>query len=335
MKLRIIVCACVLSGAWSAYAENSVSIVGNYYKERSTRVVSPEVTIRKELPFDGQVEATYLVDQITSASGAFTPEADVAFQEYRNEVRFALSKRFVDFTPRVGFRYSTESDYTSWAVAAEMTAEFFDKNTRLIGQFTYQKDDVEARGQGNFRDELTTTLLSLRLVQVVLPELLIRLCLETQILSGFTENPYRVEMHPRDRNRYAMGGGAYYRIEATQTTIRLDYRFYTDTWQLKAHTFDLQVDQQLLPSLAIVPKVRFHDQGAVYFTDLVDGFRTTDPKLFEFSSASIGLDLLWRLWFFDGTFLDGTTIKPSYSVYFTETRYGTAHIAQLGGYWPF
>jgi len=335
VKLRFIVCACVLSGAGSVYAENSVSIVGNYYKERSTRVVSLEVTIRKELPFDGQVEATYLVDQITSASGAFTPEADVAFQEYRNEIRFGLSKRFGDLTPGVRFRYSTESDYTSWGLSAEVAAEFFDKNTRLVGQFTYQQDDVEARGQGNFQDELTTTLVGLRLVQVVLPELLINLCAETQILSGYTENAYRVEMHPRDRNRYALGGGAAYRIVSTQTTIRADYRFYTDSWKLRAHSIGLQFDQQVLPSLAIVPKVRYHGQNGVYFTDLVDGFRTTDPKLFPFSSGFLGVDLLWRLWFFDGSFLDGATIKPSYAVYFSGTRYGTAHIAQLGGYWPF
>lgn len=335
MRRPIISCLAVLLVAPAAHAEDSVSVVGSYYKERSTRVVQPEVTVRKDLPLESQVEATYLVDQITSASGAFTPEADKAFQEYRNEVRFGLGTRLGDFLPRLGFRYSTESDYTSFALTGELAVELFDKDTRISAQVTHQRDAVEARGQAGFADNLYTTLISLNLAQVVLPELLLSLCLETQILDGYTENPYRVEMHPRERNRYSVGARAAYRLEALATTFRGGYRFYVDSWELKAHTFDLEIDHQLLPSLAVIPKVRLHDQGGVYFTDLFDGFRTTDPKLFPFLSGTVGVQLVWRLWFLDGTFLEGASVMPYYGYFVQGTRYGNAHLAQLGGYWPF
>src|SRR5438309_133027 len=49
--------------AETAYAEDSVTLWGNYYKERSTRVVEPIATVTKDLPNDAQAQATYLVDR--------------------------------------------------------------------------------------------------------------------------------------------------------------------------------------------------------------------------------------------------------------------------------
>jgi hypothetical protein len=317
----------------SALAEDSVAIYGNYYKERSTRIVSPMITVRKDLPLEADVEATYLVDQITSASGAFGVTSDAAFQEYRQEVRFAAGKRFGDVRPSLSLRYSGESDYRSFAVGGQVAVELFDKNTILQAQVAVQHDIVDPR---DFRDKLDTTFVGVAWSQLITPELIVGLNLETQILSGYTENFYRVENHPRERNRYIASIFGNYRIDYTKTTIHGAYRLYADSWDLVAHTFDLEVTQRLLPSLEIAPRLRAHTQDDVYFSQLTpDNFLTTDPKLFAFGSGFYGVRLIWKLWFLDDTFLQGASIEPSYALLVQGTRYGTAHIAQLGGYWPF
>lgn len=52
------------SGTWTG----SVETRGNYYWERSTRVVAPTVAVNLDSPDGVQLHADYLVDVITSAS---------------------------------------------------------------------------------------------------------------------------------------------------------------------------------------------------------------------------------------------------------------------------
>ena len=94
----------------------------------------------------------------------------------------------------------------------------------LTAQAAYQHDTVLARNLPDFEEPLNTTLLGLGVTQILLPELIAGLTLETQILRGYDENPYRVEQHPRGRNRYSVGSYAALRIAASKTTIRVDYR---------------------------------------------------------------------------------------------------------------
>ncbi len=322
-----------------ARAENSVSLWGNYFKERSTRVISPAVTLRKDLWAKSSLEVTYLVDQITSASGAFTP-TDEAFTEYRQEVRASARVTLADVvTPGLMVRYSREGDYTSVGYGAELTAELFEKNTTWSARVMRQDDVVRQRGRAGFRDTLDTTLLSLGVTQLFTPVSLGGLFAEAQILSGFTENPYRVEQHPRERDRYCLGAWAGYRYVPTKSTLRGTYRYYWDNWELRSHAFELEFSQDIGKSLMLQPRLRYHTQGGVYFTEITpDGFRTTDPKLFEMGTWLLGLRLAWTLRFLRDTplgVIEGAQIQPSYYFYQQGTRYGDAHVAQLGFYWPF
>ena len=139
-----------------ARAENSVGVSGNYYKERSTRVVEPLIQVRQGLPYDSQVEVTYLVDQITSASGAFTNE-DAAFSEFRNEVRLAGSTKLWNiFTPGVSVRYSDEPDYISRGFGVNLAVELFKKSTVLSTFFQLADDDISSKFDPNYQEELST-----------------------------------------------------------------------------------------------------------------------------------------------------------------------------------
>lgn len=328
----------LLLAAPAARAEDSVAVWGNYYKERSTRVISPMVTLRKELPHAAQADVTYLVDQITSASGAFTA-TDEPFSEYRQEVRVAARKRFFDvLTPGVFVRYSHEGDYRSLGYGVEVALDLFERMSTLTFRLMHQDDLVLQRGRAGFRDTLDTTMASLGWTQVLAKNLVGGLGAEVQILDGYTENPYRVEQHPRDRTRYALGGWLAYRHEETGTTARVDYRFYTDTWELSAHSMGLELVQRIVPGLEIAPRFRFHTQDGVYFLDLVNGFVTTDPKLEAYNTILVGARVSWRLDMLAGTALapfQRLEIQPAYYYYIQGNRYGDAHIAQLGAYWPF
>ncbi len=339
MSPRILALVVGLLAVTPARAEDSVSVVANYYKERSTRVVSPFVTIRKDLPSESELSVTYLVDQITSASGAFTP-TDAPFQEYRQEVRASASKRFFGaLIAQANARYSHEGDYRSLGYGLSLTYQA-SRDTTLSVRANRQNDVVLQRGRSGFRDTLDTTLVGASWTQVLRRDLVGGLNAEAQLLDGYTENPYRVEQHPRERHRYSLGAWGAYRHEGTGTTLRLDYCYYRDDWRLVSHSVGAELWQRLSPSLEIVPRFRFHTQSGVYFTELTpDQFVTTDPKLAAFGTRLVGLRLNWRLDVLADagplSVLARAQLSPQYHYFFQDNRYGNAHIASVSVYWPF
>lgn len=321
-----------------AHAEDSISIFGHYWKERSTRVIAPMMRVTKDLPDGWQVDATYLVDQITSASGAFTA-TDEPFSEYRNEVRLAVAKELFDvFTPSINARYSTESDYTSIGIGADLSLSLFQDNTLFRFYASHYFDEIRQRERPGFEDQLDTTLLGVSASQVLSKNLVGGGAFEMQFLTGFSENPYRVENHPRTRNRYSISGWLRYLFEPTYTTGRATYRVYFDNWSLLAHSVDLELNQPLSRHFVLAPRFRIHTQDGVFFTELTDGFVTADPKLMRFASRLYQLSLRWNMLVLEDTFLEifaPATAQLSYGYLDQDNAYGPAHIAQVGWFWPF
>lgn len=335
MRRTLALCSAVLLFASTAHAEDALVLWGNYYLERSTRVIAPTVTLYKDAG-DGTFRGTYLVDQITSASGAFTA-TDEPFSEYRQDISLQYTHRFANgLVPAIGVRYSHEGDYRSHGVIARLGYELSELTT-LDAILNYKFDIIGQRGREGFRETLNTAFVSLGVTQVLSPQALGGVTFDSELLRGYQENPYRVEQHPRERNRYGLTGWGAYRFVDTKTSVRLEYTLGFGTWDLVGHSFDLRLTQRLLPSLEIQPEVRYHTQGGVFFVELTDNFITTDPKLRALETAMFGGRIIWTLSLLRGTalaMLADAQLHPSYYYYHQTNRYGDAHIAQLGLYIP-
>jgi len=358
--------AFLVSASQIGFAENSIGLSGNYYKERSTRVIEPLIQVRQTLPQESEVEVSYLVDQITSASGAFT-NTDVAFSEYRNEVRLSGSSKFLGFiTPGLNLRYSHEPDYVSKGVGLSLAIELFKKSTTLSTFFQAVSDSITSKYDPNYSEELSTTAVGASITQVLHRNILAGASVEAQIDRGFQENQYRVELHPRCRDRYSVTPWVRLRIPQSNTTLRNSYRYYQDSWEITGHSFDFEVYQQIVKGLEIVPRLRHHTQDGPFFetsdpgSDQTHGdirnchlaserlrggaqqplvrFSTGDPKLTTFDAQTYGLKIRWQQRWLQDTFLGmfaTSWIEPAYYYFDQKNRYGPAHIAQLNFYWPY
>ncbi len=333
--LRLVLTTSLLFASSGADGEDAVTVWGNYYKERSTRVLAPMVRISKDLPQNSEFELSYLVDQITSASSAVTA-VDEVFQEYRQELTARGQWGALDlFKPGLVLRYSKEPDYQSAALGLSLALELEPMGTVVTLRGQHQRDQIRQREVRAFEDKLSTTLVGLDLSQIVRRNVVLGASFEAQIVRGYQENPYRNEVHPRSRNRYATAIFGAYRHEPSRTSVRLEYRFYIDTWNLHAHSVAVEIHQWLWPGVEIAPQFRWHTQDGVRFES---GFRTSDPKLAAFDSRFYGLQIRWTLSFLRETFLSTfaeSSLEPSYAYLDQDNAYGPAHIAQLGWYWPF
>ena len=128
-------------------AEDRVTVRGNYYREQSTRVLSPEVRVTVDAPDERLTfGAAYLLDAVSSASiAAGTAEVtggDQVFTEIRHETTGTIASKVGDWTMGGFFRYSTETDYISRSVGTSVARDFLQKSFNLSFSYAYNFDRV-------------------------------------------------------------------------------------------------------------------------------------------------------------------------------------------------
>ncbi len=137
------------------------------------------------------------------------------------------------------------------------------------------------------------------------------------------------EALPRLRYKYpASLRLTYYATDLVQ--LRGFYRFYTDNFGIRAHTFELEAPVKVSPFFTLYPFYRYHTQTAAdYFAPYLahsvgDGFYTSDYDLSAFSAHKVGLGLryapLYGLGRFKTPLSRGITKLKS-----VDLRYGYYH----------
>lgn len=85
--------------------------------------------------------------------------------------------------------------------------------------------------------------------------------------------------------------------ELDAAALHLDYRFYSDTWNIDSHTFEASWLQPLPFDLMLTPHVRYFTQRSAYFyqgvydSPTADGLYSSDYRLASFGAISGGVRL--------------------------------------------
>ncbi len=345
-----------------ARADDHVTVRGAYYRETSTRVVQPVVEIRKELPDDIDLTATYLLDAITSASVAAGTTADSIFTELRNDVSVGAG-----WSPpwgRLGlvYRYSAESDYWSHGVGASVQLRLWgDSGTlALAGGASFDGAWPRARTPNcPTASELVCRLNSyfgtVSYTQVVSPTWVVQVPIEISYLDGFQSSLYRAvpnlgyEVVPNTRLRGTIAPRVGHYLPRSGTGFQIHYRYYRDDWSVAAHTIEGRIYQEVGPNLEVRGSLRYYSQTpADFWCDWMarpDCYGqgatvyTADPKLQHVHTWMPELKLTWdavRLrgvaflgWFSEGAF------EISYARFIQNTSFGDAHLLQMGYTLPY
>lgn len=354
------------SGTWTGMLE----LRANYYWETSTRVVAPEVRARLVSPDGVQVDGSYLLDAITSASIAAGVQEDIRFTEVRNQGTLGVSREFDlgEAQLRIGTsgRVSHEPDYIATGITGYGTLSLNQRNTVLGLSLTYIHDNVgavvrggEARTDDMGRDlsdrgrqgQLEGISAGLTLNQVLSP--VATLVVGYQLVQnwGFLQNPYRranvddnlvPETHPTERTRNTVYGRLAYFIPETSTAVHLMYRAYFDNWEVGALTPEVRVYQMIGDSVMLRLRYRHYNQVNSYFyQDMYssdDQFFSADQKMDRFTSHLFGAQLRIGLGFLERTplaFLHRSWLDMSFNYWLQTSRFGDGVLAQAGIRAPF
>lgn len=117
------------------------------------------------------------------------------------------------------------------------------------------------------------------------------------LIGGAGRSP---ELFPHSRTRQGVQGRVAQHIPSSRTTLRAAYRYYWDTFELTAHTLELEAHQYLAPRFLARGSYRYYSQTGVDFFGTafpaagnLSGPRTSDSDLAPFHAHEFGLRLMW------------------------------------------
>ncbi len=337
------------AGSWGGSIEGR----GNYFWERSTRVIVPEVKATVTAPDGTHLGAGYLLDAISSASISAGAGNDQVATEYRHGLGLDAGKPFElggsQLDLGVHGIYSTENDYTSLAVGLNSSLWLNEKNTKLSLLATGVSDQIKSNADPSFDGHLKGLSAGAGIEQVLSPVLVLTLNYQFGYLDGYLGNPYRRalsaahaperEAPPGTRYRHGISSHLSWFIPATDTAVHLLYATYVDSWDVAAVIPEIRIYQQLTRDFLVRPRYRLYAQTKASFQRPKypagwDGPTTADPKLSALTTHTVGLSLEYRMSFLAHTVFDfakDAWLDVAVDRYFSNSSFGNAVLGTAGG----
>jgi hypothetical protein len=122
------------------------------------------------------------------------------------------------------------------------------------------------------------------------------------------------EVRPNKRHQWTVSTGVNQHIPALDASVHFDYRFYTDSWDISSHTFELAWYQSLPYGITVTPSVRYYSQSAANFfapyflTPQSDGYYSSDYRLSGFGKLGAGIS-------FSKEFAKGIRLNAGFEYY--------------------
>ena len=356
-----------VTGTWTGDAQ----VRGNYYWDRSTRVLAPEFIAQLEAPQGSRMRVDYLVDAITSASQAAGALEDTRFTEVRHEVDLKGGHEFIERSNPVdlfgGFRFSREPDYFSFASMFQPTIWLADRATMFRGRMSYRHDEIGQNLRGGsqqrpgnmggssadrFRETLDAISVAAGWEQVLTRTLLLEVGYDFTYQWGFLANPYRSvlggqrpEVHPDQRFRHLLISRLAWYIPRSRTSLQVLYRSYIDNWKVGAVNPEFRIYQEMSPFFQTRLRYRYYTQTASFFyksnqNDYTfdDQYVSNDPKMSAFHVNEFGVQFLVLGSFLEGRAhrsIAGAQFDISFNYRWNTNAFGNQVVAQTGLRIPF
>lgn len=223
--------------------------------------------------------------------------------------------------------YSTESDYVSRGFALTDVIDFNQHNTALQIGWAHTDDDVEPRFFSSAREKKTDDFI-VGVTQTLDKFTTITANFTFSTSRGYLADPYKIitkntelapglflpltfaENRPDGRDKRIVYLQLNHFVAEANGAIEASYRYFRDTWDIDAHTWQFAWLQKIGDRVTLIPSVRYHRQGAANFyrttlsdTAIVPGatpqgtapFYSADYRIAELEAATVALKLVVSL----------------------------------------
>jgi Protein of unknown function (DUF3570) len=281
----------------------------HYYEGDNTTVDGPALLVRKNFADKVSLVGSYYADTISSASIDVVTLAS-RFAEKRDEYGIGVEYLHRNTLLKFGVSRSEESDYESDNLGISLSQEMLGGMTKLTLGYGQEHDIVSKNGDPDFEDTVDRYSYALGLQQVLTKTM--RMNIEYQAITdeGFLNSPYRAarvqgafvpESYPRTRTSQAVALRLVKSL-APDKSLRFDYRYFTDTWGIKANSLAVTFNKYFGRRWLLELSYRYYEQSAAsFYSDnfsTEQNFMARDKELSAFTDNSLGAKLTY-------TFLPG------------------------------
>jgi hypothetical protein len=316
--------------------EDRADLMYHRYQGGGLTVQGPSVLVRKKIGESFSATANYYVDAITSASIDVVVSGASQYRERREQKSLSVDYLRGKSTWSASYMTSSENDYKSNTWSLSVSQDMFGDLTTVSFGYSRGNDTVEKTiddGSGNkildpnFRKPVDRHDYRVGVTQVLTRNLLSSLNFETITEQGYIQNPYRFtrylpgpgsptwnrqpETFPNTRTSNAAAIMLkYYLPWRAAATGR--YRFYGDTWGVRAHTAELEYAHPW-KQWVFSGSYRFYTQNSAdFFSDLfpavdAQNFMARDKETSALTGNTVGLGasyelpMTWTPWLKRGT----------------------------------
>lgn len=271
--------------------------MSGYTDSTNVHVLTPAINATVASPTAGwNVGGSYLLDMVTAASPDLVSTASRRFREQRHAASLSGGYKLRATQLGLNGNVSSEPDYLSRTLGGSVSTELNDKLITPRLAYNYSWDTIGYRNTpfANFQRALTTHAIEAGVTFVLSPTTLLVTGLSLSFERGensklyrfvpmFSEdvapkvpaaasvrlvNESRLSVRPRElvpdqRDRLAIGARVNHRLP--NGTLRIEERFYTDDWGIKASTTDGRYLHDLSERLRVWPHLRIHAQSGASF----------------------------------------------------------------------
>jgi hypothetical protein len=229
---------------------------------------SPSIAVTAPVASDWAIEGTLTADDVSGASPRYHTAISGAshMHDERKAGDVAATRYFRRGTLTAGAAYSTEHDYVSRALSLNGTVSSEDNNTTWAFGLAGSRDSINPVNHVVADEHKRTVSVLAGVTRVLTPNDIGQLTLTRTNGSGYYNDPYKMfDNRPRSRRENTMLLRWNHYVDATGGTTRLGYRYFSDSYRIRAHTLSAEYVQPLADGWSLVPELRLYSQSAAYF----------------------------------------------------------------------
>ncbi|MCS0582925.1 DUF3570 domain-containing protein [Massilia pinisoli] len=229
---------------------------------------SPSIAVTAPVASDWSIEGTLTADDVSGASPRYHTAISGAshMHDERKAGDVAATRYFRRGTLTAGAAYSTEHDYVSRALSLNGTVSSEDNNTTWAFGLAGSRDSINPVNHVVADEHKRTVSVLAGVTRVLTPNDIGQLTLTRTNGSGYYNDPYKLfDNRPRSRRENTVLLRWNHYVDATGGTTRLGYRYFSDSYRIRAHTLSAEYVQPLADGWSLVPELRLYSQSAAYF----------------------------------------------------------------------
>jgi hypothetical protein len=300
---------CAAPATAAVLPEDRADVLYHRYDGGGVTIHGPSVLVRKKMAEKYSVSANYYMDLVTSASIDVEVSGASEYKEERKQYGLGFDYLRGKTTYSLGYTNSKENDYEAQTASFNISQDLFGDLTTISMGFSKGDDIVRNSSDPLFEEEIDRWSYRVGVTQILTKTLITTFNYEVITDEGFLNNPYRSfrylnpandqlfalaqEIYPRTRTSNAAAINAKYFLPY-RAALSGGYRFFTDTWGIRADTYEIGYTHPRGPWTFDVAYRYYTQSAADFYSDLFErrdqqNFMARDKELSTFTSHRIRL----------------------------------------------